>query len=248
MSMLRATRLGTSPPADAAETAVAHARGIHVATSGQTQAGNGSAVGRGVQTRALSPERSSLLPPRSSEGRCRSRSPLSQRSPPPKRRLPPPSRSGSPAEVLEQRSERVEEVVGSRKEEDTKGLVMERSQADLDGVLGLSQRLAVLEQDLLERGLGRERGREGWGSRRNRVPVAFKSGLGGAAPGNHRAGGGGARDEVGNETLLVSLSLPALSDLANAFTVPEINAPEGLSIQAEISGDQCCLQSLLLPL
>ena len=151
--------------------------------------------------------------------------------------------------MLEQRSERVEEVVGSRKEEDTKGLVMDlRSQADLDGVLGLSQRLAVLEQDLLERGLGRERGREGWGSRRNRVPVAFKSGLGGAAPGNHRAGGGGARDEVGNETLLVSLSLPALSDLANAFTVPEINAPEGLSIQAEISGDQCCLQSLLLPL
>jgi hypothetical protein len=226
MSMLRATRLGTSPPADSAETTR-------------------------VQLRALSPKRSARSPPRSSEGRCRSRSPLSQRSQPQKRLLPPPSRSQSPAEVLEQRSERVEEFVGARKEEvaNIKGLVMDlRSQADLDGVLGLSQRLAVLEQDLLERGLGRERGREGWGSRRNRVPVAFKSGLGGAAPGNHRAGGGGARDEVGNETLLVSLSLPALSDLANAFTVPEMDAPEGLSIQAEISGDQCCLQSLLLPL
>ena len=155
----------------------------------------------------------------------------------------------------------MEEVVGARKEEvaDIKGLVMDlRSQADLNGGLGLSQRLVVLEQDLLERGLGQERGREGGGerataeqqesSRRNRVPVAFKSRLGGAARGNHRGGGGGARDEVGkrfNETLLVSLSLPALSDLADAFTVPEMDEPEGLSIQAEISGDRSC--SLLLP-
>jgi hypothetical protein len=48
-----------------------------------------------------------------------------------------------------------------------------------------------------------------------------------------------------NETLLVSLSLPAVSDLADAFTVPEMDEPEGLSIQAEISGDRSC--SLLLP-
>ena len=158
MSMLRATRLGTSPPAESAEAAVAHARDIHVASTSDPDAGNGSAAGRGTVPphhrmhptrvpRALSPKKSGRSPPRSAGGRCRSLSPLSQRSPPPKCPLPPPSRSRSPAEVLEQRSER-EEVVGARKEEvaNIKGLVMDlRSQADLDGVLGLSQRLAVLE-------------------------------------------------------------------------------------------------------
>lgn len=167
--------------------------------------------------------------------------------------LPPPSRFRPPAEVLEQKSEGVAEDFGAQQEAGSaniKELVMDlRNQAHLNGVLGLSQRRAVLEQNLLEKGLGHIRARGGLGesSRRKQAAVAYKSGLSGATWGNHRSGGGGARDEVRNETLLVSLSLPALSDFVHTFTVAEMDEPVGLSIQTEISGDRpgCCSQSLV---
>ena len=104
----------------------------------------------------------------------------------------------------------------------------------------------VLE-NRLEPGWGHERatarvGGEGNGmqqdsSRRNRATGAFTSARG--ARGGQRAGGarGG---QVSGDTLLVSLSLPALSDFEDTCGAPQADVPDGLSIQEEISGDHCC--------